>query len=49
MASKNIIHIDDESFDEQVLGINTPVLLDFVIARQALGTKSQSLTGTSVW
>ena len=29
MASKNIIHIDDASFDEQVLGINTPVLLDF--------------------
>ncbi len=29
MASEKIIHVDDSSFDKQVLGIDTPVLLDF--------------------
>ncbi len=29
MASENIIHVDDASFDKQVLGTDTPVLLDF--------------------
>ncbi len=29
MASRNIIHLDDSSFDEQVLRIDIPVLLDF--------------------
>ena len=28
MASKKIIHVDDASFEKQVLGIDTPVLLD---------------------
>ena len=29
MASENIIHVDDSSFDKQVLGTDTLVLLDF--------------------
>ncbi len=28
MASEKIIHVDDSSFDKQVLGTDTPVLLD---------------------
>ena len=28
MASEKIIHVDDSSFDQQVLGTDTPVLLD---------------------
>ncbi len=29
MASEKIIHVDDSSFEAQVLDIDTPVLLDF--------------------
>ncbi len=29
MASEKIIHVDDSSFDKLVLGVDTPVLLDF--------------------
>ena len=29
MASRKIIHVDDSDFEARVLGIDTPVLLDF--------------------